>query len=322
MRQLPGATPRRLPSLTLAAVALLLGALVALPEARSAGAATPPTIVTFAGDIAKGVQGTPDFLNAQATANRVKAIGPRYALTGGDNAYPSGTATDFATKYHPTWGGFKAITKPSPGNHDYYTAGATGYFGYFKGQIAGKAYYAFDLGAGWRAYSLNCEISCGLGSPQHTWLRNDLASHPGRHYLVYLHRARFTTGPHPPHTGVSAIWSTVNAAGGDLVLSGHNHQYERFSKQDANGGYTPSGMIQFVAGAGGAGMYGFVRTSAETLARNATDFGVLRLTLRRGTYSWRYVGSGRCWNGGGSYSCPARTGMVLDSGTRNTNNPA
>lgn len=330
------ASYRRRATAGLTAAVVVLAILVAFPgslssrSSRQAGFvrdhradATTYTLVAFAGDIADGSPGTAAYANASATAARVQAINPQFVLTGGDNAYPRGSETDFRTKYEPTWGAFKEKTYPSPGNHEYLTPGATGYFGYFfGGQVTGRRYYAVALGAGWRGYSLNCEISCGSTSAQYAWLQQDLAANPGQHYLVYLHRPRFTSGPHAPYTGLSAIWSLVQRAGGDLVLGGHNHQYERFAKLNASGQPSASGMVQMVAGAGGAEIYGFPRTAAHSLVRNNRDFGVLRLTLRPDSYSWRYVASGRCWTpAAGPYSCPTRDGLVLDSGKRVTNTP-
>ncbi|MGH8869995.1 MAG: metallophosphoesterase family protein [Actinomycetes bacterium] len=297
----------------------------ASPAARSAAvrAAAPETVVAFSGDIAGGGPGSASYANASATGDLVRQVDPAYVLTGGDNAYPMGTRSDFRTKYTPTWGSFKAITRPAPGNHEYMTPGAAGYYGYFfDGVATGHRYYAFGAGAGWRVYALNCEVPCGTDSTQVAWLRRDLADHPDRHYLVTVHRPRYTSGKHLPYHGLNAIWRAVVNAGGDLVLSGHNHQYERFSKQDASGRWKPSsGLVQFVAGAGGAEMYPFSRTAPRSQARNARDFGVLVLQLRPGGYSWEYLGSGRCFRSGRSYDCPAHTGRVLDEGSRTTNNP-
>jgi K319-like protein len=301
-------------------IAAVCGALVfTAPPAESAG---PDCVVTVAGDIAGSADPNHDeYINALRTGDVVRAVNPDFALAVGDLAYDDGTLVEFQTKYDPTWGSFKSITRPAPGNHEYNSLNAQGYYDYFfSGVSTGNEYYAFDCGA-WRLYSLNCEIACGEGSAQLAWLRDDLAAHPGRHYMGYLHQPRFTSGSgHSPNQAVSGVWAAIQAAGGDVFASGHNHNYERFAKQNANGAADPLGMRQFVVGTGGAGIVGFGTTQPNSQLRDEEHFGVLKLVLSDASYSWQYLSSGRKSVAGDEMDDPEHPlGTVLDQGSEATN---
>ena len=281
--------------------------------------AAKPVVVAFAGDIAAGTKGTKEYATARATGDVVRRIAPRWALLGGDNAYPSGSPADYRTKYHPTWGSFKAISKPVPGNHEYRTAGAAGYRQYFFAG-ASRPYYVFSAGNRWRVYMLNCEIACGAGSAQERWLRKDLAANRTAHVLAVLHRPRYSSGLHGSDTRATALWNALVASKADVVLSGHDHGYEVFAKQDAYGRARPTdGIKEFVNGTGGAEMYPFGSPRRNSLKRLNTDFGVLKLSLSASAYSWQFVASGYCWRHDKRTACTSRTGKVLDSGARRTN---
>jgi PKD repeat protein len=281
-----------------------------------------------AGDIATGPAGSALFINAMSTGDLIRSLQAKHpgltVFTTGDNAYEIGSPTNFATAYDPTWGSFKSITKPIPGNHEYGTAGAAGYYGYFfGGNVQGNEYYAYDVGPYWRAYALNCQIACGAGSAQQQWLRADLSAHPGRHYLGYVHPPRYTSGSHSDYTGLSALWADLQAAGGEILLTGHNHHYERFAEMNATGGLDPTGMREIVVGSGGRKLYPFKATPhVGSEFRNATHYGVLTLTLHANSFEWQWLGSGRCQSGFGTAAifsdCPEATGAVLDSGTEAT----
>ena len=289
------------------------------PKGVAAARAPKPVVVTFAGDIAAGSAGSAAYRSALATGNLVRRIAPRWALLGGDNAYFSGTLAEYRTKYQPTWGSFKAITKPVPGNHEYRTRGAAGYRQYFFAG-ASRPYYVFSAGNRWRVYMLNCEIACDTGSAQERWLRRDLAAHRTAHVLAVLHRPRYSSGLHGNDTRVTAIWNALLSAKADVMLSGHDHDYEVFAKQDARGRARPAdGIKEFVNGTGGAEMYPFGKPRPRSLKRLNRDFGVLKLSLGTGSYSWQFISSGNCWTGEERAACPSRTGKVLDSGTRRTN---
>ena len=309
----------RLAPLSLALVlAVLAGTDVPLPApaasavtdtllSAEAAAAVADPVVTIAGDIAGGNRG--DI----ATGALVQRIGPDYALTAGDNAYPDGTAADYQ-KYEQSWGQFKAKTRPAPGNHDYHTAAGSPpyYYTYFASQLptqnAGQ-FYAFDVG-GWRLYSLNCEISCSATSAQAAWLRNDLATAgAGKHKMAFLHRPRYSCGPtHGSSTTPRALWDALLGARADIVVAGHDHNYQRYPRMGSTGVAANAGMVSFVAGTGGEGLTSVTGTeTAEACAlaqfHQGSQLGVLKLTLGTTSFSWAFV---------------ATDDSVLDSGTQPT----
>ncbi len=238
--------------------------------------------VVAAGDIAAG----PD--SGRGTARLIGSIGPDAVLTLGDNAYSSGTLSEYLRKYDPTWGRFKKITRPVPGNHEYGTAGAAGYLTYFADQVHGREYYAWNAGS-WRMYALNCEIDCGSGSRQLSWLKRDLRMHRDRPALAYIHQPLFTCSTkHSPAREVSAVWAALQRRKGRIMLAGHNHAYERFAKQDASGRRDRDGLRQFVVGTGGAAHYPVESSCRNRQVANDDAFGVLVLNLRPDRYTWKF----------------------------------
>ena len=245
--------------------------------------------------------------NDEATATLLDGIaGTVYTL--GDNVYSSGTATEFSQCYDPTWGRHKARTKPSPGNHDYNTSGASGYFGYF-GSLAGpsgRGYYSFDLG-NWHIISLDSEISMSVGSAQETWLRADLAASTKQCTLAYWHKPRFSSGTnHGSLSAAQPLWQALYDFGAEIVLNGHEHNYERFAPQTPTGAADAAkGIREFVAGTGGESHYndeGTPLPNSEVF--NGTTFGVLKLTLGAGTYSWQFAPvAGQSFTDSGSGTC-------------------
>ena len=245
-----------------------------------------------AGDIAKcGVPG------AEQTAAVVERIAGT-VLTLGDNAYERGTRDEFAACYGPTWGRFKERTKPSPGNHDYATPAAAGYFDYFRV----KRWYAFDVG-GWRLYSLNSE--CCIAE-QAEWLRRQLRANRRRCVLAYWHRPLFSSGLHGRDPTTLPLWRVLYAARADVVLAGHDHHYERFAPQDPAGSSRPRrGIRTFVVGTGGRSLYPIRSPRARNSVRAAArTYGVLVLQLRPRSYSWRFVrAAGASFSDRGSAAC-------------------
>jgi hypothetical protein len=233
----------------------------------------------------------------------VLQLNPTAVLTLGDNAYNDGSDTDYSQNYDPTWGQFKSITDPSPGNHDYHTTNGSGYFAYFGAQVPGP-YYSFDLGQ-WHLISLNAEIDHSAGSPQDKWLQADLLQNTEPCVLAYWHEPRFTSGSiHGNDTGVAPFWNDLYAAGADLVLNGHNHQYERFALQNPSGLADPNGVREIVAGTGGAGLYSFSTIQPNSQAHDGTSHGVLLLTLHPGSYDWKFVPvAGDTFSDSGSATC-------------------
>lgn len=266
----------------------------------------PPTTETLiaAGDIAQC-----SSTNDEATAALVAAI-PGTVSVLGDNVYDSGTAVEYANCYHPSWGAFKSRTKPSVGNHEYQTAGASGYYGYF-GAAAGdpaKGYYSYDLGA-WHIVVLNSNctiVSCAVGSAQEQWLRADLAATTQACVLAYWHHPRFNSGAsHGNNTSVAPFWDALYAAGADVILNGHEHLYERFAPQSPSAVADPAaGLRQFTVGTGGRAFYNIGTIKPNSEVRNNTTFGVLKLTLAAGTYAWQFIPvAGQTFSDAGTGTC-------------------
>ena len=241
-----------------------------------------------------------DHIVAEAGQSTVQVF------TTGDNVYTSGTTTQFDTLYHPTWGRHKEITRPSPGNHDYETEGAAGYYDYF-GPLAGpseRGYYSYDLGT-WHIVSLNTQIGMAAGSPQHTWLRNDLANSEERCALAYWHKPLFTSGPHGPGRATRPLFRVLYDHDAEVVVTGHNHNYERFAPMTPSGALARrNGVREFVAGMGGRSHYGFGTIQPNSQARNSNTYGVLKLTLRNDSYDWQFVPEeGKAYSDLGTKAC-------------------
>ncbi|MGB9150166.1 MAG: metallophosphoesterase [Burkholderiales bacterium] len=210
----------------------------------------------------------------------------------GDHTYPNGTAQEFSDCYAPTWGRFKHLTFPSPGNHDYLTPLASGYYDYFA-QRAGPArrgYYSFDV-AGWHVVSLNSNIADDQGAEQIAWLREDLAANKLLCTIAYWHHPLFTSGLRGNNRQMKTAWQILYDAGADIVLSAHDHHYERFAAQDADGNADPTrGIRQFLVGTGGANLSSITdpaRKNSE--AQTVGHHGVLRLDLQQGKFSWEFI---------------------------------
>ena len=278
--------------------------ITATSEGQSGTAAisvTPPSasvVLVGAGDIAD--------CDAQPTAALLDNI-PGTVFTAGDNAYPDGSASDFANCYDPSWGRHKARTRPAPGNHDYQTSGATGYYDYFGAAAgpAGRGYYSYDLGA-WHIVSLNSNVSMSAGSAQETWLRADLAASAKRCTIAYWHHPRFSSGSnHGSSTQSAGVWQALYDAGAEIVISGHDHEYERFAPQTPSGAADPtSGIREFIVGTGGAGLYSFATPLPNSEVRDNASFGVLKLTLSDGSYTWEFIPiAGDTFTDSGSGTC-------------------
>jgi len=268
----------------------IVGAASAQATAQ-ADAQAPAFTVAAAGDIADcGSDGTM-LLNAARTARLILPTDVA-VLTLGDHAYPVGAPGEFENCFQPTWGQVRERLRPSPGNHDYLTTDAAGYFGYF-GAAAGPArrgYYSFDIG-GWHFISLNSNVDAGPGSPQYAWLQADLAATVNTLCTIaYWHHPVFTSGPHGDDSQMAGIWVLLHAAGVELVLAGHDHIYERFAPQDAYGNVDPErGVRAFTAGTGGARLYSIRTPKPNSEFRDGSHHGVLRLTLMPTTYRWAFV---------------------------------
>jgi acid phosphatase type 7 len=260
--------------------------------------------VLAAGDIGRcGSRG------AAATGALLDAAPGAVVLALGDLAYQNGSATDFSECYDPVWGGARARTIPVPGNHEYRTAGASGYLDYF-GDAAGSpeaTWTARTVGA-WRIYALDTECDevggCGEGSAQLAWLREDLAANPSQCTLAIWHRPHSSSGPHGDDPAGLPFWHELAAAGADIVLSGHDHIYERFAPMDAEGVPAPGGIRSWVVGTGGDELYGFGAPRPGSEVRWNRAHGVLELILRPEGYDWRFLAAiGEPFEDSGSGTC-------------------
>jgi acid phosphatase type 7 len=255
-------------------------------------------VVLAAGDIADcnstADSATADLLDA--TAGTILALG--------DLAYESGTPEEFRSCFGPTWGRYKARIRPTPGNHEYHS-GASGYFGYF-GAAAGpveRGYYSFDLGS-WHIVSLNSERNTGALGAQVRWLRRDLARTKTRCVLAFWHRPRWSAGRYGDDARTAPFWNALYAARADVVLSGHDHNYQRYPPLNRRGEIDRArGIRSFVVGTGGRGLYD-LRPDRRRRTGNDSTWGVLRLTLRPAGYSWRFMPvEGRGYRDAGSAAC-------------------
>jgi len=258
-----------------------------------------PTIVA-AGDICGS------STDCAPTAALIGQINPTRVLTLGDNAYDAGTLSEYQTEYAPNWGQYNAKVSPAPGNHEYDTSGGAGYFAYF-GAIVPAPYYSYDVGT-WHLISLNAEVSVSSGAAEETWLRNDLAAHTNQCTLAYWHEPRFSSGTtHGSDTDLATVWQDLYNAHADVVLNGHEHNYERFAKQSPSGAADPNGIREIIAGTGGASHgYPFGTPLPTSEVRNDSTWGVIKLTLHPTGYDWQFVPiAGSTFTDSGSDTCRA-----------------
>lgn len=269
----------------------------------------PPQVVLASGDISSCTQ---DW--DEATAKIIDTIPGTVAVLG-DQVYDVGSPDEYANCYGPTWGRFRSRTRPAPGNHDYATVNAAGYYGYF-GLAAGdpaKGYYSYDLGKFWHVVVLNSAWreggpAFGQGSAQLDWLRADLAASSRQCTLAYWHHPRWSSGNHAPDTSAAPVWRVLYAAGADLVLNGHEHFYERFAPMNPDGAADNAyGIRQITTGMAGTGAssgYPFGTPLAASEMRQNIAAGIIKLTLDSAGYSWQYLHVvGASFSDAGSGSC-------------------
>ncbi len=292
------------------AAALLPGpARAADPVIAAAGnIACDPTSPYFAAGA-----GTPDKCRQAETAALLPS-GLAGVLTLGDAQSCCGTLSAYTAAYEPGWGQLKAITHPAPGNRDYSTAGAAGYFDYFNGPGApggpagsrDQGYYSFDLGA-WHLVALNSNcthVGCAAGSEQERWLRADLAAHPTSCTLAYMHAGRYSSGRPGGAISMGPLYRALYEGGVDVALAGHARHYERFAPQTGVGRSPAFGIRQFVVGTGGHSLGSIGAPKKYSEVRQNTAFGVLELTLQATGYSWRFIApTGNAFSDSGAGKC-------------------
>lgn len=300
--------------------------LIAVPENPWVAPAGPPILVG-AGDIARCYEPenlpevTPPHLTAAEATARVLDRVPGTVMAVGDNAYESGSLADYLLCYHPTWGRHKARTRPAAGNHEYLTPAAAGYFGYFfPDGAAPGGYYSYDLGR-WHVVVLNSTPqwaacpppktspadgrTCAGDIPQRLWLIADLEAHRNRCTVAYFHHPRFSSGRHGSQYEMQQFWDILYANGVDVVVSAHDHLYERFAPQDPDGNADAlRGIRQFTVGTGGAALYEFTTILPNSQVRNRDTYGVLALALGDGRYGWAFLpAAGGSFRDFGSGTC-------------------
>ena len=276
--------------LTAAVAGLCAVALVGCAARRTPAAGEKAAVLVGAGDIADCT----NLAGAEATETLLAKI-PGTVMAIGDLAYPDGTEQNFAC-YDKTWGREKNRTRPAVGNHEFHSAGATYYFHYFGDEAgdASKGFYSYELGT-WHIVVLNSEClqvgGCEGGSPEEKWLRADLAAHPVACTLAYFHKPLFSSGgAHGDDPMIKPLWDALYDGGADVVVNGHDHDYERFAAQTPDGkADAERGIREFVAGTGGKNHRPFQAADANSEVRNADAFGVLKLTLMKGKYAWEFV---------------------------------
>jgi calcineurin-like phosphoesterase family protein len=297
---------------TLATTVLAASAL-ASPAGAAAG---PAPVLAAAGDIACAPNRpeTPTACHQAETAAIVGAIDPTAVAVLGDNQYETGYLPYYQSVFDATWGAFRPKTFPVPGNHEYYRVRADGYYGYF-GAAAGdptKGYYAYDLG-NWHILALNSNctyVPCAAGSPQEQFVRSELAARPQGCTMAYWHHALFSSQGGDPR--MRDIWRDLTAARVDVVLSGHNHNYERFAGQDADGRLAPfSGPREFLVGTGGRDLSAIRRAGRNSEVHQDTVFGVLALVLAPSGYAWSYDSEGGAFVDTGSTPCHDKVPPVI-----------
>jgi acid phosphatase type 7 len=314
---------------------------VAVTAANGAGSSTASSAATAlvnaqdpvlatAGDIAcdpadtsfKGGLGTATVCRQKYTSDIFVGSNVSAILPLGDDQYECGGLSAFQQSYDPSWGRSKAITHPVPGNREYETptggtdcdagGNASGYFGYF-GPAAGdpsKGYYSYDIGT-WHLIALNSSTNCakvggcGAGSPQETWLRADLAAHPNACTLAYWHAPRFSSGSNGNNSLYQPFWQALYNANAEIVLNGHDHDYERFAPQTPTAtADSQRGIREFVVGTGGKSLGNFFTIRANSEVRQNTTFGILKLTLHPNGYDWQFVSeAGKTFADSGTTAC-------------------
>lgn len=263
------------------------------PSPATPASATPSAddpVLVGAGDI-----GDCKTDNDEATAALLDGI-PGTVMALGDNAYPNGAVAQYKDCYDPTWGRHKQRTRPIPGNHDYDTKGARAYLDYF-GEAAvnadGDPWYSYDLGE-WHIIALDSECEetkdCVPNSRQGRWLRADLAASQATCTLAMWHVPRFSSGFHGNDKDLDDFWQILYDAGADVIVNGHDHDYERFAPQDPDAVEDRvKGIREFVVGTGGTALRPFEKLAANSELRVASIYGVLKFTLHPSSYEWQFI---------------------------------
>ena len=321
----------------IATLAILTGLLAVVSgRGRAPGSSPPAPAVTTGGGVAllptppPGSVSSPSNAPTTATdpvlvgAGEIGECGPSgdeetarlidgidgTVFTTGNNAYPNGTAGQYAMCYGTSWGRFVARTRPAVGNVDYQTEGALGYRGYFGPAATnadGKTWYSYDLGR-WHVVVLDSTCArtggCDGASPEGRWLASDLAASKAHCTVAIWNQPRFSSGEHGDDVDIEPFWQALYAAGADVVVNGHDHDYERFKPQTPAGEVdVEKGIREFVVGTGGTPLGAFGPSEPNSEIRVSVTQGVLKLTLRPQGYDWQFIPTTGSFSDSGSAPC-------------------
>jgi hypothetical protein len=272
-------------------------------------------IVAGAGDICDS---TPN--DCRKTSDLVIAADPVVVLGLGDNVYTNGTLAEFNTRYDPNWGRFKGLVAPVPGNHEYLTSGAAGYFDYFNGvgNQTGPAgdrslgYYSYDVGE-WHFIALNSKSGSTVSSTQLAWLDADLRANTKPCTAAYMHYPYVSSGRYTGYATMKPIFDRLYASRADLLIVGHDHNYERFMPMDGSKAVQDDGVRQVIVGTGGGDMYTVLGTHPLFVVGQGNTFGILKLTLGAADYVGEFVPvEGKTWTDSFDGACHRAGGVVGD----------
>jgi hypothetical protein len=227
----------------------------------------------------------------------------------GDLQYEDGTLSDFNTSYDKWYAPYYDITRPAPGNHEYRTTNASGYYNYFasKNYAQSPGYYSYDVG-NWHLVALNSNCTkiggCGTTKPQGQWLKADLAASNKECTIAYWHHPRFNSGEHGGVGNMTWAWNMMYAENGEIILNGHEHSYQRFQPLDSSGNVDYNrGIVEFVSGAGGKNHYSGGSTNSRSAFRNTIEYGMLFLTLNDGSADYEWVTENGVTKDSGTITC-------------------
>ncbi|WP_237774189.1 discoidin domain-containing protein [Actinosynnema sp. ALI-1.44] len=261
------------------------------------------TVLVIAGDIAK-----PEIPSEHTkTAKLVEGIKPSYVLTVGDNQYDKGTLSEYKAYYDKTWGKFKSITKPTPGNHEW-DDNLKGYKSYF-GSIAtpqGKPYYSYDIGD-FHFVALDSDPVANSSSStteQVNWLRNDLTANKKACVVGYWHHPRWNSGQYGDDKTIAPLWNEFVKARADIVFNGHDHHYERMKPLNSSGKVDEAnGVREAIVGIGGDSLYTQI-DNREGVEKSFAKHGVMKFVINGKSYSWEIIGTdGKILDKAGPYTC-------------------
>lgn len=301
--------PSATPSLTYTATVPFTATptFTATPEPTSTPSPTPaPVTLVGAADVSYCGE---DWLGDEESAKVLAAVIEQHPeaqiFVAGDNVQGVGMMAEYLNCFTPTWGQFKDRIHPAPGNHDYMTDQGAPYYTYFGEQAgeAGQGYYSYDLGE-WHIIALNSncnDIGCREGSRQMAWLRQDLENNNKRCTMMYWHHPRYSSGLAGSYGSVYDFWAIGLEYGVEMVVSGHDHGYERFAPQDNDGNASPVGIRQFVVGTGGAYLRDWGEVKPNSEIRDNETHGVIKFTLYPDSYAWEFL--------------PSDDGPLTDSGS-------